>query len=184
MNRRLPLSTFAVCSALLLTGCAKTVSKEDAEKFIEENYTSTEEKEMKIHSVSNVEKAEGIYEKLMKVGKEENDTTAKVAPIKKAELSVYSADYFEFKVQGKKLIIEYSLKGDELVDMLGSLIGDSVSKEDFEIKGSASAKMIYDENGYPVSSSEKCDMNFKYSKSGFSVEGALKMTEEITYSFK
>lgn len=183
MNRHLRVSTFFVCSALLLTGCAKTVSKDEAGKFIEENYTSKEEKEMNAHSVTNVEKADGIFEgDTFKVGKEEEDLTSKVAPITKADLAIFSKDYFEFKVQGKKFIIEFNLK--DAKDIF-SLLGVPISlPEDAEFKGSASSKAVYDENGYPESSVSKFDVSFKYSKSGFTAEGNLKMSNETKYSFK
>lgn len=184
MNRRLPLSTFVVCSALLLTGCAKTVSKEDAEKFIEENYTSTEEKEMKVHAETNVEKVEGIYALLFEVGKKSEDDTMKVAPITKADLVAYNADYFEYKVQGKKLIIEYNLKNaKDVLKSMGSG-SDGVEEKDIDFKGSAYFKAIFDDKGYPVSESTKIDMSMSYTYSGVTVSGALKMTSEVTYTAK
>ena len=42
MNKNVRISTFLVCSALLLTGCGKTVTQEEAGKFVEENYTEKE----------------------------------------------------------------------------------------------------------------------------------------------
>ena len=45
-------------------------------------------------------------------------------------------------------------------------------------------EMVYDENGYPEKEVEKANLTFKYSKSGFSVEGSVKMTSETTYTFK
>lgn len=187
MNKRLPITTFMACTVLLLTGCGKTVSKDEAGTFIEENYTSKEEKEFDTHTETDVQKAEGIYADLFKVGKETKDDVKKYAPITKLDLAVYSADYFKFTLKGKQLVISYNIKS--LKDFMKSQGSDDSSiPEDAKFSGSASGEYVYDENGYPVSSYDKADLSFEYSTTilGLSVtaKGALKMNEKVTYTLK
>lgn len=183
MNKRLPITTFMACTVLVLTGCGKSVSKEDAGKFIEENYTSKEEKTFNVHIVSNVEKADGIYSLLFKVGKETSDKTDKVAPITKLDLAVYSADYFKFTLKGKKLVVSYNIKN--IKDFMKSMGEDASSiPEDAKFDGSSSGEYVYDENGYPESYTVKANVSLEYSYAGVSISGAIKMSEEAKYTAK
>ena len=187
MNKRLPITTFMACTVLLLTGCGKTVSKDEAGTFVEENYTSKEEKEFDTHEETDVQKCEGIFELVYKVGKETKDDTKKYAPITKLDLAVYSADYFKFTLKGKQLVISYNIKN--LKDFMKSQGDDDSSvPDDAKFSGSASGEYVFDESGYPVSAYDKADMSFEYKTSVIGVEatvkGALKMTQKVTYTLK
>ena len=183
MNKRLPFVSFIAASALLFTGCASTVSKEEAEKFVEENYTSTEKKQATVHAIMDISKSEGIFESFFKVGKTEEDTKDNVSPITKLDLAGYAelGDFFKFKTQGKKFIVEYDVK--DMKDVMKMAGQEGNLPEGAEFDGRASGKTVFNENGYPESDEASVNLSFEYSSSGITMKGALKMTSKVTYTY-
>ena len=95
----------ATASVLMLAGCAKTVSAEEAKAFVKENYSYDKASE----AISNVtyttktvtEKAEGIFEKLGTVGTSKKKNVKGIIDVIK-ESSITDDEGITYKKKKKK----------------------------------------------------------------------------------
>ena len=95
----------ATASVLMLAGCAKTVSAEEAKTFVKENYSYNKASE----AISNVtyttktvtEKAEGIFKNLGTVGTTEQKDVKGIIDVIK-ESSITDDEGITYKIDVKK----------------------------------------------------------------------------------
>ena len=177
MKKGLLVTTLFAASALLLASCEKTISFEEAKKHCDDNFTNTELKLFDVHTVAKVTKSEGVFESMYKVGEETDDESGKFGVITSGYVDSIG-DKATYKVDGKKLSVEYSLS---VKDFLAEQ-GVELSEGD-EASGSIFSKASTDEEGYPASQYEKIDeLHFKATLYGVSVEGTLSLEMTVTYT--
>ena len=108
---------------------------------------------------------------------ESNEESGKLGVITSAYVDSIG-DKATYKVDGKKLSVEYSLSVKELLAEYGVELG-----EGDEASGSVFAKAGTDEEGYPASQYQKIEeLHFKATLYGVSVEGTLSMEMTSTYT--
>ena len=177
MKKGLLVTTLFAASALLLASCEKTISFEEAKKHCDDNFTNTELKLFDVHSVVNVTKSEGAFESMYEVGEKTDDESGQFGVITSGYVDSIG-DTATYKVDGKKLSVEYSISVKDFLANYGIELG-----EGDEASGSIFAKASTDDEGYPASQYQKIDeLHLKYSAGGFSVEGTLSMEMTITYT--
>ena len=168
----------ATASVLMLAGCAKTVSAEEAKAFVKENYSYDKASK----AISNVtyttktvtEKAEGIFESFGPVGtKEEKDVKGIIDVIK--ESSITDDEGITYKIDGKKFEAHQVLTGKSLAESL-ELPEDAV-------KGKMASDFYCTEYGTPSKTKVVYDVTVNYSAGGIIITGAYKKTITTTYTY-
>lgn len=177
MKKGLLVTTLFAASALLLASCEKGISFEEAKKHCDDNFTNTELKLFDVHTVVNVTKSEGVFENMYKVGEQTDDESGKFGVITSGYVDSIG-DTATYKVDGKKLSVEYSINIKDFLAQQGVVLG-----EGDEASGSIFAKASTDDEGYPASQYEKIDeLHLKYSAGGLSLEGTLSLEMSISYT--
>lgn len=162
------ITSLIAVSALLLAGCSKGISAEEAKKFINENYTSTEVKTATVTQVLKVTKSEGIFERMLPVGEKTYTYEEQLKPITAEEIDLFG-NQARYSLDGKKLVID--LDGN-LNDFLKSLHIEDLPG-DVKIDGSYKITSKTDENGYQVESRETANATFNASTAGLAMNGSF-----------
>lgn len=176
MKKGLLVTTLFAASALLLASCEKGISFEEAKKHCDDNYTSEEAKLFDIEAVTKVSKVSGVFKEMFEEGEKTEKTSASLGVLTSEEVEEIG-DKATYKVDGKKLIVEFTYSVKEFLAQYGIELG-----ENDEASGSYFAKAVYDDEGYYASSYTKLDnVKFKVSAGGLSVEGEV--SAEVTTTF-
>lgn len=171
----------SLLSLLALTGCGRTVSKEDAKTYAKENF-SREKVEEKYSSYSvttktEIKKSKGFFESIFEVGKEEK--TQDGYDIKNA--LIFNENYIDMLPEDAKIT---KLFGNITVTY-NLTVEDILGKDVDGIEGSAVATMKVNNLGLLASQSVttkyKIDSEFG---SGVKVTGELYMIESTTYTYQ
>ena len=182
MKKGLLVTTLFAASALLLASCEKGICFEEAKKHCDDNYTSEEAKLFDIEAVTKVSKSSGFFKDML--GIKEGETTDKTS----ASLGVLTSEEVEeigdkatYKVDGKKLIVEFTFSVKEFLAQYDIELG-----EDDEASGTYYTKAVYDDEGYYASTYAKID-NVKFkgtvSVAGVSVSVEGEVSAESTTTF-
>lgn len=166
-------------SALALAGCATKMSKEEAKAFVKENYTSSAEKRAKVKSVTEVNKAEGIFKDLFKSGSEEYETLS--TPVDVGFVESADSTACTFKKDGKKLIYIIDLEGQKVLDHLG--IESSKFPKGFNLEAKFNSEAKTNEEGYFVETVGEFSIDLSYEQAGIKVTGAVEVKNTSTYTF-
>ena len=168
----------ATASVLMLAGCAKTVSAEEAKAFIKENYSYDKASE----AISNVtyttktvtEKAEGIFKNLGTVGTTEQKDVKGIIDVIK-ESSITDDEGITYKIDGKKFEAHQVVTGKSLAESL------DVPEE--ALKGKMVSDLYCTEYGTPSKTKVVYDVTVNYSAGGLVITGAYKKTITTTYTY-
>jgi len=180
---RKSLLLIPVCSLVLLAGCSKTVSLDEAKQHVEDNYSQEAADAVyasgTYETVTTISKAEGIFENAGEVGTTKEEGEVGISVLTADSLSnIIDIDglNFTFKIDGKKLIIEGSAN-------FADVYGASNIPEGAEIGGTVTESSTYNDYGLLESSYAYTNASLSYSVGGVTVSGALEMSVSITYSF-
>lgn len=177
MKKGLLVTTLFAASALLLASCEKGISFEEAKKHCDDNYTSEELKLFDIESVTKVSKVSGVFKEMFEEGETSKKTSASLGVLTSEEVEEIG-DKASYKVDGKKLIVEFTFSVKEFLEQYGIELG-----ENDEASGTYYTKTVYDDEGYYASQYAKLDnVKFKASVSGISVEGEVSAESTTTFT--
>lgn len=168
-----------LCPLFCLAACSKGMTFEDAIKFINENYTSTETITATVTSVRKVTKSEGIFATFLPIGETTTTLLRELSPITEEE-ATRRWSKSSFSIDGKKLIINSSGNIKDFIESLNSVYATLGNN----LEGNFSVTTIVNEQGYIIE--EKSILNSTYSTSGsntflngsFSIEQTATVTIE------
>lgn len=179
MKKRFLFASLA--SLALLVSCGKTLSYDEAKKHCDDNYSQSAASEKysacSVKTVTDISKAEGMFESLYKTGKNESTANGVVAVMTSTGLATYGSKA-TYKASGKAMSISYSADAKEFLKEEGVTLGD---KDKYEGKMSYSVSINAD--GLITKSVEKMDIDFSMTTLGVTVSGAVKGTITTTYSY-
>ena len=173
MKRKL-LTLSLIGLTAVLTGCgAKTITKEEAIKFANENY-GEELKEFHVVDIAKISKVTGYFEEIFEVGetKQEDDTYA--TPLNE-EMINYICDTTltsaTWKLDGKKLFLEGKIDASSTLPIEG-------------ITGEATLKANTDDLGYVVFEETWMSLSLNTTFMGVEISGSVEILETLTYTAK
>lgn len=179
------LRKIGVCalSMVALVGCS--ISKEDAVKKTE-NYSQETVRE-KYNTcvgkqVEKVNKSEGIFATIFKVGEVETEIQGSLEVLNKAGIDEILSEFdgVTFKANGSKgLTIEYKKSGDEFLDEFGVEV-----PEGQKINGECWMVAKFNDDGLQEYSESSIKIDFKFTTTGLTIEGALDMITKTTFEYK
>jgi lipoprotein len=170
----------SLLSLVVLTGCGKTIAKEDAKKYAEENFSREKvaEKYTKFSATTttNVKKADGFFATFFTPGKKSDtkaDQDIKDAPMFDAAFIGLLPDSVKITTLFGNITVNYALS-----------VKDIIGTDDKDVKGSASAEVKISNIGLITSSSSSVKYTInKEVVGGVKVTGSLEMVESISYSY-
>lgn len=176
MNKKSLIASLSVLC--LLAGCTKSVSYEDAKKFVNENYSqSTVDSKYssgKATTENNITKSEGVFYKVMPTGKSSDTNTITLTVLTEAGLS----DKYTYKTNGKKLLIDANLS---IADLFKDLASSGISLDG--ATGTAKASFVYNEDGLLESETTTFDFSISTNIVGISATGTLAGTYKTTTEY-
>lgn len=176
---------FAFASSLLavvlLVGCGKTITKQEAIDYAKTNYSLEKVQEQQYKStttksVINVKEASGIFAETFKEGKTEDTTQSELIP----------PSYFVTSgmIQTLPEDIKYTLSGKSLTFTKELTPKDIFGDDQIPgITGSGTATQTLNELGLLVKSTQNINFSVEFKQSGISITGKLNMSTTMTISY-
>lgn len=165
---------------VLLASCGKTLTKEEAAQFADENYSQekAEEKYTGGKSKNVVKNAEftGAFESMKDAFKDGEEDQEVAVLTGEAILSM--GDNATFTLSGKSLTISYEQTAAEFLSQYGT---SGLSSDGIE--GSVKGTIKTTEEGLAASSSLKVDLNINISMGGLTLTGTMKFDMESTFTW-
>lgn len=168
-----------LCPLLCLAACSKGMSFEDAIKFINENYTSTDTISVTVTSVRKVTKSEGIFATFLPVGETTTTLLKELSPITEEE-ATRRWSKSSFSLDGKKLIINSSGNIKDFIESLNSVYQTLGNNLD----GTYRVTTTINEQGYIIEEKTILDSTFTTSGSNTFLNGSFSIEQTATVTIE
>jgi len=167
------------CIALLpLTGCAKEITKADAQQYAADNFGG-ERVKVKGHVKSTVGEISGFYESSKSHYENKDEDIEEILGPVKAEYMVLLNEAYKYYLDGKKLQYKIDLNGKEGFKEYTHINPPENCKLEFKLYLFTELT----ERGYVHISVRKIHFNFEMSENGITTKGALNFESITTYNY-
>lgn len=171
------LFVFAGIALLALTGCAKEITKADAQQYATDNF-SGEAVETKGHYKVTVGEISGIFEPFKSEFKDADEDIEELLSPATAKTIERFESVYKYYLDGKKLQAKFDLSGK---DAYKEYMGEDLP-ENYKFEGTLYSLFEFTEKGYVHRIEEKVHFNLEISEVGITIKGALNFELVTTYN--
>lgn len=147
---------------VLLTGCAKKVSKDEALAHVDKYYTETSKINGTLTAVSVLKASENLPSAFSgRFASEETIYTVQADPFKRSTLEECDESKYEFYIDGKCLEYKFAYKDDDVKAYVEKVIGEKFPS-DYKFVGDATGSCLINDKGYVVKVEQILNFQVRY----------------------